>query len=79
MAFDSNTDPAFRWDVLATDETNVQVVDHPDAQEVAAKIETWTFCAIAPGKAMLYFGYITIGEPNAIAVRSHSVLLTINL
>jgi predicted secreted protein len=78
VALDSSADPAFRWDLLATDETKVQLLDQPDAKEAVAKTEVWTFRAIAPGKVTLYFGYIRIGSPNSIAVRSHSVLLTVN-
>lgn len=78
VTLDSSADPAFRWDLLATDETKVQLLDQPDAKEAVAKTEVWTFRAIAPGKVTLYFGYIRIGSPNAIPVRSHSVLVTVN-
>ena len=50
----------------------------PDAKEAVAKSDIRISRAIAPGKVTLYFGYMTIGEPNMIAVCSHSVLLTIN-
>jgi predicted secreted protein len=78
VTLDSDANPAFRWDLLASDETKVQLVDKPDAKEAVAKTEVWTFRALAPGEVTLYFGYIRIGSPNEIAARSHSVLLTVN-
>jgi predicted secreted protein len=78
VTLDSSADPAFRWDLLATDKTKVQLLDQPDAKEAVAKTEVWTFRAIAPGEVTLYFGYIRIGSPNSIAARTHSVLLTVN-
>lgn len=78
VTLDSSADPAFRWDLLATDRTKVQLLDQPDAKEAVARTEVWTFRAIAPGKVTLYFGYIRIGYPNMVAVRTHSVLLTVN-
>jgi predicted secreted protein len=78
VTLDSSADPAFRWDLLATDRTKVQLLDQPDAKEAVARTEVWTFRAIAPGKVTLYFGYIRIGYPNLVAVRTHSVLLTVN-
>lgn len=78
VTLDSSADPAFRWDLLATDATKVQLLDQPDAKEVVAKTEIWTFRAIAPGDVTLYFGYIRIGFPNSIAARTHSVQLTVN-
>jgi predicted secreted protein len=78
VTLDSSADPAFRWDLLATDRTKVQLLDQPDAKEVVARTEVWTFRAIAPGKVTLYFGYIRIGYPNMVAARTHSVLLTVN-
>jgi len=78
VTLDSSADPAFRWDLLATDRTKVQLLDQPDTREVVARTEVWTFRAIAPGKVTLYFGYIRIGYPNMVAVRTHSVLLTVN-
>jgi predicted secreted protein len=78
ITLDSSADPAFRWDLLATDRTKVQLLDQPDAKEAVARTEVWTFRAIAPGKVTLYFGYIRIGYPNLVAVRTHSVLLTVN-
>ncbi|MBA4365333.1 MAG: hypothetical protein C0398_04920 [Coprothermobacter sp.] len=78
VTLDSSADPAFRWDLLATDKTKVQLLDQPDAKETVARTEVWTFRAVAPGKVTLYFGYIRIGYPNSIAVRTHSVLLTVN-
>jgi predicted secreted protein len=78
VTLDSSADPAFRWDLLATDETKVQLVDHPDAKEAIANTEVWTFRALAPGKVTLYFGYLRIDSPNSPAIRTHSVQLTIN-
>jgi len=78
VTLDSSADPAFRWDVLATDETRVQLVHQPDTKEAVAKTEIRTFRAIAPGDVTLYFGYIRIGFPNSIAAPTHSVALTIN-
>lgn len=79
VKLDSDANPAFRWDLLASDETKVQLLNQPSAQEAAAATtEMWTFRAIAPGKVTLYFGYIRIGSPNSIAVRTHSVQLTVN-
>jgi predicted secreted protein len=78
VTLDSSANPAFRWDLLATDQTKVQLLDQPDAKEAVATTEVWTFRAIAPGKVTLYFGYVRIGSPNSIPVRSHSVLLTVN-
>jgi predicted secreted protein len=78
VTLDSSADPAFRWDLLATDRTKVQLLDQPDTKEAVARTEVWTFRAIAPGKVTLYFGYIRIGYPNLVAVRTHSVLLTVN-
>jgi predicted secreted protein len=78
VTLDSDANPSFRWDLLATDETKVQLVHQPDATEAVARTEVWTFRALAPGNVTLYFGYIHVGQPNAIAARSHSVLLTIN-
>jgi hypothetical protein len=37
MTLDSNADPAFRWDLLATDETKVQLLSKPGAKEPIAK------------------------------------------
>ena len=78
VTLDSSADPAFRWDLLATDETKVQLLDQPDAKEAVAKTEVWTFRAIAPGEVTLYFGYLRIDSPNSVAARTHSVALTIN-
>jgi predicted secreted protein len=78
VTLDSSADPAFRWELLATDKTKVQLLDQPDAKEAVARTEVWTFRAIAPGEVTLYFGYIRIGYPNSVAVRTHSVLLTVN-
>jgi len=75
---DSDANPSFRWDLLASDETKVQLVHQPDAKEALTKTEVWTFRALAPGKVTMYFGYIHIGQPNAIAARSRSISLTIN-
>jgi predicted secreted protein len=78
VTLDSSADPAFRWDLLATDRTKVQLLNQPDAEDAVARTEVWTFRALAPGKVTLYFGYIRIGYPNLVAVRTHSVLLTVN-
>lgn len=78
VTLDSNGDPAYRWDLLASDETKVKLVRQPDAKEAMAKTEVWTFRALAPGKVTMYFGYLQIGQPNAIAARSKSIQLTIN-
>lgn len=78
VTLDSSADQAFWWDLLAADETKVQLVDHPDAQEAIAKAEIWPFRALAPGKVTLYFGYLRIDSPNSPAARTHSVALTIN-
>ncbi|MCE5193013.1 protease inhibitor I42 family protein [bacterium] len=78
VVLDSDANPAFRWDLLASDETKVQLVHEPDAQEAIAKTEVWTFRALAPGEVTLYFGYIRIDSPNMVAARSHSVALTIS-
>jgi predicted secreted protein len=78
VTLDSSADPAFRWDLLATDRTKVQLLNQPDARDAVARTEVWTFRALAPGKVTLFFGYIRIGYPNLVAVRTHSVLLTVN-
>ncbi|HWQ22235.1 MAG TPA: protease inhibitor I42 family protein [Clostridia bacterium] len=78
VTLDSSADAAFRWDLLATDETKVQLVDHPDAKEAIASTEVWTFRALAPGKVTLYFGYLRLDSPNSPAIRTHSVQLTVN-
>ncbi|MFZ2413435.1 MAG: protease inhibitor I42 family protein [Candidatus Cryosericum sp.] len=78
VTLDSSADPAFRWDLLATDETKVQLVDHPDAKEAIANTEVWTFRALAPGEVTLYFGYLRIDSPNSPAIRTHSVALTVD-
>ena len=78
VTLDSDANPAFRWDLLASDETRVQLVHQPDAKEALAKTEVWTFRALATGKVTLYFGYIRIDSPNQIAARSKSIQLTIN-
>jgi predicted secreted protein len=78
ITLDSSADPAFRWDLLATDRTKVQLLNQPDAEDAVARTEVWTFRAIAPGKVTLYFGYIRIGYPNSVAIRTHAVLLTVN-
>lgn len=78
VTLDSSADPAFRWDLLATDQTKVQLIDYPDAKEAVANTEVWTFRALAPGKVTLYFGYLRIGSPNTPAIRTHSVQLTVN-
>ncbi len=78
VTLDSDANAEYRWDLLATDETKVQLVHQPDAKEALAKTEVWTFRALAPGKATLYFGYIRIDSPNQLAARSKSILLTIS-
>lgn len=78
VTLDSRADPAFRWGVLATDETKPQLLDQSDAKEAATKTEVWTFRAVTPGKVTLYIGCICIDSPCAIPVRSHSVLVTVN-
>lgn len=78
VTLNSDANPAYRWDLLASDETKVQLVHQPDAKEALATTEVWTFRALAPGKVTMYFGYLQIGQPNAIAARSHSISLTIN-
>jgi predicted secreted protein len=78
VTLDSDANAAYRWDLLATDETKVQLVHRPDAREAMARTEVWTFRALAPGKVTLYFGYLRIDSPNQLAARSKSVLLTIN-
>jgi len=78
VSLDSNADPAFRWDPLATDTTRVQLVHQPDAKEALTKTKIWTFRAIAPGEVTLYFGYLRVGSPNSIAARTRSVALTVN-
>jgi len=78
VTLDSDANPAFRWDLLASDETKVQLVHQPDAKEALAKTEVWTFRALATGKVTLYFGYIRIDSPNQIAARSKSIQLKIN-
>jgi predicted secreted protein len=78
VTLDSSADPAYRWELLATDKTKVQLVDRPDAKEAIAKTEIWTFRALAPGEVTLHFGYLHIGSPNSPAARTHSVQLTIN-
>ncbi len=78
VTLDSDANPAFRWDLLASDETKVQLVHQPDTQEAMATTEVWTFRALAPGEVTLYFGYIRIDSPNTVAARSHSVALIIN-
>jgi len=78
ITLDSTADPAFRWDLLATDRTRVQLLNQPDAKDAVARTEVWTFRALAPGKVTLYFGYVRIGYPNSVAIRTHSVLLTVN-
>ena len=78
VTLDSSADPAYRWELLGTDRTKVQLVDHPDAKEAIAKTEIWTFRALAPGEVTLHFGYLRIGSPNSPAARTHSVALTIN-
>ncbi len=78
VTLDSSADPAFRWDLLATDQTKVQLIDYPDAKEAVANTEVWTFRALAPGKVTLYFGYLRIGSPNTPAIRTHSVQLTVD-
>jgi len=78
VTLDSSADPAYRWELLATDKTKLQLVDHPDAKEAIAKTEIWTFRALAPGEVTLHFGYLCIGSPNSPAARTHSVQLTIN-
>jgi len=78
VTLDSDANPAFRWDLLASDETKVQLVHQPDAKEALAKTEVWTFRALAAGKVTLYFGYIRIDSPNQIAARSKSIQLKIN-
>jgi predicted secreted protein len=78
VTLDSSADPAFRWDLLATDRTKVQLLNQPDAEDAVARTEVWTFRALAPGKVTLYFGYIRIGYPNSVAIRTHAVLLTVN-
>jgi predicted secreted protein len=78
VTLESDASAAYRWDLLATDETKVQLMRRPDAQEAIARAEVWTFRALAPGKVTLYFGYLRIDSPNQLAARSKSVLLTIN-
>jgi len=78
VTLDSSADPAYRCELLATDKTKLQLVDHPDAKEAIAKTEIWTFRALAPGEVTLHFGYLCIGSPNSPAARTHSVQLTIN-
>jgi predicted secreted protein len=78
ITLDSSADPAFRWDLLATDRAKVQLLNQPDAEDAVARTEVWTFRALAPGKVTLYFGYIRIGYPNSVAIRTHAVLLTVN-
>ena len=55
-----------------------QLAEHPDAKEVIAKTEVWTFRALAPGEVILYSGYIRIDSPNSPVAHAHSVALTIN-
>jgi len=43
VTFDSSADPASRWDLLANDETKVQLLDYLDAKEAIAETEIWTF------------------------------------
>lgn len=78
VTLDSDANPAYRWDLLASDEAKVQLVHQPDAKEALATTEVWTFRALASGKVTMYFGYLHIGQPNAIAARSKSIQLTIN-
>ena len=78
VALNSSADPLFQWNLLATDETKVLLQHQPNAKKAITTTETWTFRAIAPGKVTLYFGYIRIGYPNSVAIRSHSVLITVN-
>jgi predicted secreted protein len=78
ITLDSSADPAFRWDLLATDRAKVQLLNQPDAEDAVARTEVWTFRALAPGRVTLYFGYIRIGYPNSVAIRTHAVLLTVN-
>ncbi len=72
VALESSVDPDFRWELLATDAAKVELVHQPEGAEVLRNPELWTFRAISPGEANLYFGYTRISSPTNIAARTHA-------
>ena len=68
-------------DVSASDRSVIQLqtrlrfttmVVLPEGEEILRTTEVWTFRAISPGEANLYFGYTRISSPTNIAARTHA-------
>lgn len=72
VTLQSSADADFRWELLATDSAKVELVHQPEGEEILRTTEVWTFRAISPGEANLYFGYTRISSPTNIAARTHA-------
>lgn len=72
---DANAD--YHWDLLASGDGMVKVVNRPEGQAAIAATEVWTFRSLAAGKTSLYFGYVRYDDSTRLAVRTQTVLVTI--